>query len=121
MSALVWFRSDLRTDDNTALYNALLEHKKVAAVFYATPQQWAAHDMAAVRGEFIWRNLVDLRAELEKINVPLIVRVVPQFADIEADLIQLLEELGCRAVFANREYAINEVRRDAAIAQKQPR
>lgn len=117
MSALVWFRSDLRTDDNTALYNALLDHKKVAAVFYATPQQWAAHDMAAVRGEFIWRNLVELRAALEKINVPLIVRVVPQFTDIAADLTQLLSELDCRAVFANREYAINESRRDAAIAK----
>lgn len=117
MSALVWFRSDLRTDDNTALDHALREHKQVAAVFYATPQQWAEHDMAAVRGEFIWRNLAELRAALAQINVPLVVRVVPRFADIATDLTQFVSEIGCRAVFANREYAINEVRRDAAIAK----
>ncbi len=116
MSALVWFRSDLRTDDNTALDHALREHNQVAAVFYATPQQWAEHAMAAVRGEFIWRNLAELRAMLAQINVPLVVRVVPRFADIAADLTQLISEIGCRAVYANREYAINEVRRDAAIA-----
>ncbi|MDB6063773.1 MAG: hypothetical protein JWM78_3876, partial [Verrucomicrobiaceae bacterium] len=44
MPALMWFRNDLRIDDNTALYNAMVEHKKIAAVFYATPEQWAEHD-----------------------------------------------------------------------------
>ena len=118
MSALVWFRNDLRIDDNAALYNALLEHRKVAAIFYATPQQWAEHDMAAVKGEFLWRNLAALRERLDKINVPLQVRCLADYADIEADLCKVVRELNCSAVFCNREYAINEQRRDLAIENR---
>lgn len=117
MPALMWFRSDLRVDDNTALYNAVLDHGKVAAVYYATPRQWSEHDMASVRGEFIWRNLESLRQALEKINIPLIVRCVPRFADIKTDLPSLIRELNCRSVFVNREYAVNEIRSDQTIAK----
>ncbi len=118
MSALMWLRNDLRVDDNSALFNALQNHERVAAVYYATPEQWAEHDMAAVRGEFIWRTLEQLRQSLATLNVPLHVRVVPRFDDIDADLIGFLDELQCAAVFANREYAVNELRRDERIRKK---
>src|SRR5690606_25551004 len=117
MSALVWFRNDLRVDDNAALYNALVGHKKVAAVFYATPAQWRQHDLAPVKGEFIWRSLATLRETLSTMNIPLQVRCVEHFADIAADLVGLAVELHCDEVFANREYAVNEVRRDEAIGK----
>src|SRR5690606_10760440 len=115
MPALVWFRNDLRVDDNAALYNALVGHKKVAAVFYATPAQWRQHDLAAVKGEFIWRSLAALRETLSAMNIPLQVRCVERFVDIDADLRVLATELNCDEVFANREYGINECRRDEAV------
>ena len=118
MAVLMWFRSDLRVDDNTALHNASNAHERVAAVFYATPEQWREHAMAPVKAEFLWRTLADLRDSLARLNVPLHVRVVPRFGDIAADLLTLCNELQCAAVFANREYAINEMRRDAAIEKK---
>lgn len=118
MTALVWFRNDLRVDDNTALRHALAAHQKIAAIFYAVPEQWRAHDMAPIKAEFLWRNLSCLRVELEKLNIPLFVRNVPRFAVIAADLTTFASELDCAAVFANREYAIDEVRRDAAVQQQ---
>jgi deoxyribodipyrimidine photo-lyase len=118
MTALVWFRSDLRVDDNTALREALSAHQKVAAVFYATPEQWRAHDMAPVKAEFLWRNLACLRSELEKIHVPLFVRCVAKFVDIAADLALLSDELSIAAVYANREYALDEQRRDEAVQRQ---
>jgi deoxyribodipyrimidine photo-lyase len=121
MSALVWFRSDLRIDDNTALHHAInhaaqCQQPILAAVFYATPEQWREHDMAPVKGEFLWRNLVCLQQALACIDVPLHIRVVPRFDDIAAYLLALCTDLKCDAVFANREYAINEMRRDESIA-----
>lgn len=116
MTALMWFRSDLRADDNTALHHALSDRANVAAVFYATPQQWAEHDMAPAKGEFLWRTLAALRDTLARLNVPLLVRCVPDFAAIETDLIPLARELNCETVFANREYPIDELRRDRAVA-----
>jgi deoxyribodipyrimidine photo-lyase len=118
MKALVWFRNDLRIDDNTALHNALNAGGRVAAVFYATAAQWLRHDMAPVRGEFLWRTLDSLRGELAKLNVPLLVRQVSLFENIPADLAALTTELQVDAVYANREYAIDEQRRDAAAQQQ---
>lgn len=115
-AALMWFRSDLRTDDNTALVNALQQHRRVGAIFYATPEQWREHDMAPVRGEFIWRTLAELRAALAKLNVPLWVRTVPRYADIAADISAFAREKKVEAVFANREYPVNEIMRDDAVA-----
>ena len=71
MTALVWFRSDLRVDDNTALSRACADHRRVAAVFYATPQQWRAHDMGDARGDFLWRNLAALHDQLAALNIAL--------------------------------------------------
>jgi len=121
MSALVWFRSDLRVDDNAALHHALNREGaqcRAAAVYYATPEQWREHNMAPVKAEFLWRNLVCLQESLARINVPLRVRVLPRFGDIADDLLALCAELHCDAVFTNREYAIDEVHRDENIARQ---
>jgi deoxyribodipyrimidine photo-lyase len=118
MTALVWLRSDLRVDDNTALHAALAAGGRVAAVFYATVGQWSMHDMAPVRGEFLWRTLECLRCELARLNVPLLVRGVSLFENIAADLAALAAELQIDTVYANREYAIDEQRRDAAARQR---
>lgn len=118
MTALVWFRNDLRVDDHTALHAALNAGGRVAAVFYATAAQWALHDMAPVRGEFLWRTLECLRRDLAALNVPLLVRQVPLFENIAADLAELTAELRTETVYANREYAIDEQRRDAAVQQE---
>lgn len=128
MSALVWFRNDLRIDDNTALHHALNheaskncntpQQHRVAAVFYATPEQWREHDMAPVKAEFLWRNLACLQQSLAHIEVPLHVRVLPRFGDIADDLLALCAELECEAVFVNREYAIDEMRRDENLERR---
>jgi deoxyribodipyrimidine photo-lyase len=116
VTALVWFRSDLRVDDNTALSRACDDHRRVAAVFYATPQQWRAHDMGDARGDFLWRNLSALHEQLAALNIALQVRIVDRFADIAADLVELAKGLAVEAVHANREYPVNEVARDDAVA-----
>ncbi len=115
MTALVWFRSDLRVDDNTALHRACAAHARVAAVFYATPAQWRDHDMGAVRGDFLWRNLAALRDALAALGIALQVRSVDRFADVGADLAALVTRLGAEAVHANREYPVDEVARDVAV------
>lgn len=117
MTALVWLRNDLRTDDNTALHTALTAaRQRVGAVFYATPEQWREHAMAPVKAEFLWRNLACLRTALAQLRVPLFVRCVARFDDIAADLAAFAAANHCDAVFANREYAVNERRRDDAVA-----
>lgn len=48
---LVWFRMDLRLNDNLALAAACRDPKaQVLALYIATPEQWRQHHMAPRRG-----------------------------------------------------------------------
>ncbi|MBX3316611.1 MAG: deoxyribodipyrimidine photo-lyase [Phycisphaeraceae bacterium] len=121
MPTLMWFRSDLRVADNTALWHARRdassENASVVAVYTITPEQWAAHDMAPVKADLILRTLRELSAELATLNIPLRIITVPRFADVPSALLKLAREVRARAVFFNKEYEINEVRRDEAMTE----
>ncbi len=114
VTSICWLRSDLRCQDNTALWNAS-QLGTVAAVYFATPDQWRDHHLAPVRVDFILRSIVELRRDLNLLGIPLIYRQVDCFADIEEEMCRLADELGCRQVFWNREYAVNERQRDAQV------
>lgn len=113
---LVWFRSDLRVRDQTALFHACREATRgVVGVFTVCPEQWREHDWADVKVEFVLRNLKTLREGLAARNVPLRVLTFPTFAGAAGALLRLAEETGCDALYFNREYEVNEARRDAAV------
>ncbi len=60
MQQLIWFRNDLRIQDNTALHAALQAGPSLA-VFIINPGQWLAHDNAACKVDFVLRNLSELQ------------------------------------------------------------
>ena len=64
MSTVVWFRSDLRADDNSALAEAARDGGRVAGLFLLTPAQWGAHDWGARKQLFVWRHVLALRERL---------------------------------------------------------
>ena len=71
MEALVWFRSDLRLEDNPALRNAFENSKKVHAIFIFSIKQLKKHNEANVKIDFIIKNLFLLEKKLAELNVPL--------------------------------------------------
>lgn len=116
MRALMWFRSDLRIADNPALYAAMREADRgVVAVYTICPKQWHAHDTAPVKVDFILRNLAALSAALEKKNIALRVIETPTFTGVAKALLALARESDCTAVYFNREYEVNERRRDEDV------
>ena len=74
MRTLIWFRSDLRVDDNPAL-NAAVEaaEEGVAALFVVSLEQWREHDWGESKSDFVLRTVECLKIELESIGIPLIV------------------------------------------------
>ena len=71
MRSLVWFRRDLRVQDNSALFHAAKEASDgTVGVFLMTPGQWKEHDDADLKIWFWLENLRILSAELEKLNIP---------------------------------------------------
>lgn len=118
MRAIVWFRSDLRVRDNLALAEACrCATRGVVGVFTVCPEQWAEHDWGPPRVDFILRSLRSLAGSLEALNIPLRIIETPRFAGVPAALAALAAEIGADAIYFNREYEINEARRDSAVAE----
>ena len=44
MRSLIWFRNDLRVDDNPALSNCCVISEEVIAVYFLTESQWEQHN-----------------------------------------------------------------------------
>jgi len=113
--SLMWFRSDLRVGDNTALLAARDRGRDgVVALFVVSPGEWRLHDVAPARIDLILRTLFELSAALAALNIPLLIETAPEPKDVAAAVLNVAERHKCDAVYFNREYELNESRRDAA-------
>ncbi len=116
MRALVWFRCDLRMRDNTALAEASsASDGGVVGVFTICPDQWREHDWGPMKVNFLLRNLRELSASLASVNIPLKILTTPRFDTVPNALDKLAAECKCDALYFNREYEVNEQRRDERV------
>ena len=115
MQQLMWFRSDLRTQDNTALSQAMSSGATIA-LYLVTPGQWQRHDDAPSKVDFWLRNLVELSQALARLNVPLLVRQCHDWQEVPAQVAEVCHEHNISAVHVNEEYGINESVRDQHVA-----
>ena len=113
--SLYWLRTDLRVHDNRALAASSADGD-VIALYVATPAQWDAHDDAAIKRDFWRRNLALLEQALSERGIPLLYAEVPTYADLVPLLRELIATLEVSSVHCNREYPLNERRRDKALA-----
>ena len=81
MKTIVWFRSDLRVYDNSALKNAFLESDEIHAVFIYSKAQMESHNESNVKIDFLIRNLNSLEQSLASLNIPLILLNSKGFED----------------------------------------
>jgi deoxyribodipyrimidine photo-lyase len=114
-TGLVWFRRDLRVDDNPALSAALQQCRQVFCVFVFDREILDPLPRADRRVEFIQASLVELdtslRALASKPEAGLIVR-----HGLATDLIPALAlELHAQAVFAAHDYEPRAIARDVSI------
>lgn len=108
---LMWFRRDLRVDDNAALWRALRTCREVVCVFVFDKAILDDLPAADRRVEFIRESLVELDADLRALGGGLIVR----HAVAEEEIPDLAHALDVQAVFANRDYEPAAVERDVKV------
>ena len=117
MRSLVWFRRDLRISDNTALFEATqAADDGVVGVFLITPKQWQEHKDADCKVKFLIENVRDLSDKLASLNIPLLIKTSDVFQEVPDLISKLACETDCDTVFLNREYEVNESRRDDRVA-----
>ena len=113
---LVWFRNDLRINDNLALAAACRDPgARVVGLFIATPEQWRQHDMSPRQAQFLHGHLNALQASLAERGIELCIRQVPDFAASIECLAQFCESENIDALFYNYQYELNERQRDLAV------
>jgi deoxyribodipyrimidine photo-lyase len=116
MRSLMWFREDLRIYDNTALYHAANNHQAgLIGLYIINSQMWQDHQTAACRIEFILRGLQQLSDDLQALNIPLLIISVKSTPEIPENILALLKEVKANAVFFNRQYEVNELKRDRDV------
>ena len=86
IKGLVWFRTDLRLDDNPALNAALDKCDEVLAFYVFSDYQWEAHNESNIKHEFLINNLNSLEESLEKLNIPLIAVNTHSYKTLPKDL-----------------------------------
>ena len=115
---LMWFRRDLRTDDNAALYHALKQCKTVHCVFVFDQEILDALPKADRRVEFIRESLVELDASIRQLSGKTHSGLIVQHAWASDEISKLAQELSVQAVFSNHDYEPQAVNRDAVVLGK---
>lgn len=116
MASLCWFRSDLRIEDQPALISALADGDTIA-LFIASPEQWRTHGDAPAKVDFWLRGLHALKADLDALNIPLKWLIVERWSDVPKALLSFCRAHRIDSVHCNREYGVNERRRDRSCYQ----
>ena len=110
--SVMWFRRDLRLDDNAALYYALKSSKNVVPVFIFDKNILDdIEDKKDRRVQFIYNALQEMQSILVKQNSTLEV----YYGKPENVYENLLKKYAVKTVFANEDFEQYAVDRDAAI------
>ena len=112
MKGIVWFRSDLRIDDNPALNAALSNCDEVLAIYIFSQSQWEIHNESNIKQEFLFNNLTQLKEALANLNIPLIAINTDSYKTLPQDLSSFAVEHKINHVFCNNEFGFNEKARD---------
>ncbi len=109
---ILWFRLDLRLEDNPALDAALRRGAPIIPVYLHTPDEEGAWRIGGASQYWLHQSLKSLNANLEKRGTALVIRKGPRALAL---LDTLISETGAAAVYWNRRYEPTLIARDAAI------
>lgn len=117
--SLVWFRSDLRSEDNSALSQATHSREEsVVAIFVVSKNDWIRHDWGEVKVDFIKRNLKVLKERLlQSFNIPLVILEIDDFTAVPDELLKFAMEHSINSLWFNNEPEWDESQRDAQVEE----
>jgi len=111
--ALIWFRRDLRLDDNPALQAALRAGHVPVPVYIHAPEEEAPWAPGAASHAWLHKSLLALDADLRARGSRLVIRRGESLAEIE----KLIAETRAEALHWNRLYEPASIARDTRIKQ----
>ncbi|CAA7023273.1 unnamed protein product [Microthlaspi erraticum] len=117
--SIVWFRNDLRVLDNDVLYRAWASSDTLLPVYCLDPRLFLTTHFfdfpktGALRGRFLMECLADLRKNLMKRGLNLLIRS----GKPEDILPSLAKDFGAHTVFAHKETCSEELKVERLVSQ----
>lgn len=121
MKHLVWFRNDLRTEDQYALWKATQHAEKVIGVYCLDPRHFAQTSYGfpktgAYRAQFLWDSVCALKRNLDALNIPLWVF----YGAPETVIPELAKTHGITTLFTTYEWTSEEQKVSEALKVQMP-
>ncbi|WP_370214695.1 DASH family cryptochrome [Mesoflavibacter profundi] len=109
-TSLVWFRNDLRLQDNTSLANAIKSNNRVIALYCFDPRQFEVDQLGfkkteKYRAKFLIETVTDLKSNLAQLNIPLFIYTIKP----ENCIPDLVENYKVNHIFLQEEWTQEEV------------
>jgi|GEM_PF-3102163 len=111
---IIWLRNDLRITDNPALFHGA-QHGECCCVYILNPQQWQKHGDAPAKIALWRQRLIHLSTELAQQNIPLKLLIAPSYKETPHVLLTLARKVRAQSLFFNKEYPLNEKKRDDQV------
>jgi len=108
-TGLVWFNKNLRSQDNEALFRACKNHDNVISVYFLDPRgfevtNYGFKKTAVFRAQFLLETLKDLKEQLKKLNITLLIfNKTP-----ESYITFLCEKYNIDTIYAQKEWTDEE-------------
>ena len=109
-NALIWFRNDLRVHDNTVLYSAINESQNLTALYCFDPRHYEITSfefkkMQKFRAKFLIETLCDLKQQLAKLNISLLIHIDKP----EICIPDIIGKFSIDAIYLQKEWTSEEV------------
>lgn len=109
--ALVWFRNDLRVQDNNVLNTAIQNHKSVIACYFFDPRHYQLTDLGfkkteKFRAKFLIETITNLKTNLKTLNIELFV-----FNESpETSFKKLVKTHNIKSIYSQKEWTSEEAK-----------
>lgn len=113
---LVWFRSNLRVEDNTSLSRAIKDSSRVIGYINIDPAIFELSDYGfkkteKFRTKFLLESIQDLKKQLNGINISLIITN----QDFETSINSIIEKYNIRSIYMQKEWTRDELAEEKQI------
>ncbi len=115
LPSIVWFRQDLRTEDNPAFSSAVARKAPIAPLFiWSSAETPSDSVMGGASQWWLHHALIDLEQQLATLGLTLIIRQGQPLSVLR----ELASEIKAEAIFWNRCYDPEAIKRDSQIKER---
>jgi len=117
--SLVWFRNDLRTQDNAVLYEACKKSDNVIGLYCLDPRHFETTRFGfkkteKFRAQFLLETLSDLKSQLLKLNIELLI----YYKLPEAIIPEICEKHQINTIYLQKEWTREEIEVEHEVKSK---